>query len=217
MSAIDYDREYSRIPDYFGSEPEELLTQHVHLIDDSLPVLDIGAGQGRHSFYLACRNYRVIAIDPSQVAVDGINRIVEKEKLPIDAKALTFEDLYTDPESFSAVVVCGLIQMIDWDKIKLLIKRIDNWLAPGGYLFITAWTIADSSYEIHQIKSKPIGKNSFRTPAGQVYTFLEKNELKSIFSGYEPVYYHEGWGKWHTHGDGDPERHARAEGVFRKA
>jgi tellurite methyltransferase len=59
---MDYDREYSRNENYFSSEPEQVLSSNFKLIPESLPVLDIGAGQGRHSLFLARHGYDVTEV-----------------------------------------------------------------------------------------------------------------------------------------------------------
>ncbi len=47
-------------------------------------------------------------------------------------------------------------------------------------------------------------------------TFLEKDELRDLFGGWEALHYVEELGPEHRHGTDAPHRHGRVEGVFRK-
>ncbi len=64
-----FDDAYRKHEGYFGEGPERLLIDHVHLIDSTRPALDVGAGQGRNSLFLARKGIEVDAIDPSDEAV----------------------------------------------------------------------------------------------------------------------------------------------------
>jgi hypothetical protein len=49
-----------------------------------------------------------------------------------------------------------------------------------------------------------------------IYTFLEKGETKTLFKGFRPLYYWEGLGPKHQHGDGPIEQHGKVEAVFQR-
>lgn len=55
-------------------------------------LLDLGCGQGRDAIPLVRLGYHVTAIDYSKVGIDQLNRIAEKEKLPL--KGLV-DDIFT--------------------------------------------------------------------------------------------------------------------------
>jgi len=82
---MSYDKTYSKSKDFFGDKPESILEKHNKLINRARPVLDIGAGQGRNSFFLAQNGIDVMAIDSSQVAVNTINEAARENKLSITA------------------------------------------------------------------------------------------------------------------------------------
>ena len=69
-----FDPVYAEIPDVFGSEPDPLLIRHCHELAPGCSVLDVGAGQGRHALHLSRRGHPVVALDPSQVAIDTMVR-----------------------------------------------------------------------------------------------------------------------------------------------
>ena len=69
---VGYDEAYRKTEDYFGPGATSVLRKHYHLIGKDRPVLDIGAGQGRNTLFLARKGFAVDALDPSQVAIDTI-------------------------------------------------------------------------------------------------------------------------------------------------
>jgi 2-polyprenyl-3-methyl-5-hydroxy-6-metoxy-1,4-benzoquinol methylase len=212
---VTYDDLYELDPHYFGREPSMGLRDYYHLIDKSLPVLDIGSGTGRNSMFLARHGIRVNAIDPSMVAIHKLHEYASEHSLSIKAEALGFADLRASNGSFSAVMIYGLIQILDWDQIRLLLRKVDDWLSEAGIVFITAWTTEDPSFWAF-MQNECVGKNSYRNDTGAVRTYLEKDEIVDLFPGYQVIYHWEGMGPKHSHGDKPPERHGTAVGVMRK-
>ncbi|MBN1211017.1 MAG: methyltransferase domain-containing protein [candidate division Zixibacteria bacterium] len=88
---MSYDKAYSRVKGFFGNEPNEILKQYYAEMDIGRPVLDIGAGQGRNSLFLARRGYTVDAIDPSRVAMETVANIAQEENLPVGVCQCGFE------------------------------------------------------------------------------------------------------------------------------
>jgi hypothetical protein len=86
-----------------------------------------------------------------------------------------------------------------------MVASIDRLIAPYGLLFITAFTTEDPKF-------KTDGKPSEYRHGTR--TYLESDELRSLFSRWKVVEYWEGLGPVHRHGDGPVERHGLAEGVF---
>jgi tellurite methyltransferase len=109
-----YDNTYSSIKNVFGDKPETILEKYVNKIDKTKPVLDIGIGQGRNSFYLAQNGFKVDGIDLSEVAVKGVSKASKKENLPLNAYQKGFQDFIPKGTPYSAILVFGLIQILDW-------------------------------------------------------------------------------------------------------
>lgn len=211
-----YDQAYRDIPDYFGDKPTEILTDHYQSIANTQPVLDIGAGQGRNSIFLARHGYTVDAIDPSPVGLETINRVAVKDNLPINTYPVGFENFHAVKAPYSAILLFGVIQVIPRDKVDLLIKDIRQWLVDGGLVFIAAFSTEDPSYEKSVAGCESVGRNSFITGDGDYHTYLEPDEILSLFSGFSPVYHYEGMGPIHRHGDRPPHQHAEIIAVLRK-
>jgi len=65
------------------------------------------------------------------------------------------------------------------------------------------------------IESKKNGKNSYLKSNGEKRTFFEPGEIKKLFKEYEIIYYWEGLGPEHRHGNSPIERHELIEAVFK--
>lgn len=216
MSPINYDQAYAATADYFGAEPEEILKSHYHRLDKSMPVLDIGAGQGRNAFFLAREGFAVDAIDPSKVAIEMVSTAAVKNGLPVRACRSGFATFLPQTSFYSGILIFGLIQELHWESIELLLERVHLWTRDGSLVFVTAFTTDDASCLVHSQTSKAIGRNSFVDHEGNISTYLRPGHIVELFSQYKAIYHWEGIGPEHRHGKGPAERHAKVEAVFRR-
>jgi SAM-dependent methyltransferase len=211
-----FDDLYKDVIDYFGTEPDSLLVRFRGELAAGGRALDIGAGQGRNALCLARQGVAVDCIDPSEVAEDQVWPSVFGDDLPVRFFPQRFETFVPDVDYYSAVLAFGLIQELPRESIATLVERIEGWTSPGGLALVTAFTTDDPGFGEVSRTWREIGKNSFSSGAGFVRTFLEKNELRELFGGWETLHFWEGLGPEHRHGTGAPHRHGRVEGVFRK-
>ena len=212
---MNYDEYYKINENVFGKEPERILVKFSNLISKEHPVLDIGSGQGRNTVYLSKSGYSVDAIDTSLFSIQLLEELKETEKLNFRTFHSDYKN-YIGNKNYSAVLLFGLMQILDWEEIDLLIKKISGWLKAGGLLFITSFTTSDESYNIIMKDSKKIGKNSYLKEDGKIRTFFEPGELKKLFPEYKILHYWEGTGPEHRHGNSPVERHALVEAVFQR-
>ena len=206
-----YDLIYKDYPEYFGSNPDKLLADHYRSISKKSPVLDIGAGQGRNSVFLAENGYKVEALDQSIEGIKIIKRIAEKNKLEINAVNSDFVNFKQQNKYYSAILCFGIIQELSRQSINILIDKINKWTVTGGYIFLTAFSTLDPSFSNVSLKWKIIGKNSYQDNEGAIKTYLEPNEVLELFSNAEIIYHREEFGPIHTHSDGSKHQHGKIE------
>ena len=211
-----YDETYSNTKAAFGTEPETVLINHFHKLDKSKPVLDIGAGQGRNAFFLAREGFTVDAIDPSKVATETISAIAAQEGLSIHTHQCGFDKFVPHVDFYSGILIFGVIQILSWEDIGLLLEKIKHWTRKTSLVFITGFTVADSSFVRYSQTWKTIGKNSFADEQGNLRTYLEAGEVLDLFSEYKVVYHWEGVGHEHRHGNSPIECHAMTEVVLQR-
>ena len=129
---MDYNKEYRQTKEVFGYAPEAILRKWESTISRNHPVLDIGAGQGRNTLYLARKGFRLDAIDPSNVAIDSIRSVSQTERLSIHLHVCGFDTFTPEIDAYSAILVFGLIQILSWESINRLVNMVDRRLDPGG-------------------------------------------------------------------------------------
>ena len=215
---MEYDEFYSNVENYFGDKPEIILEDYHHLLNKENRVLDIGIGQGRNALFLARKQFQVDGIDLSKVAIESVSETAGRENSGINAFQCGFQDFKPSVPFYSGILLFGLIQVLPWDMIDLLVQKINRWTSAGSLVFVTAFTTEDPKFPLYSAsqQNEVIGKNSFIDNNGIIYTFLEKGEMKVLFKGFRPLYYWEGMGPKHQHGDGPVEQHGKVEAVFQR-
>lgn len=212
-----YDQAYGKYGDVFGSTPDLLLQRFRPQLDIRLPVLDVGAGQGRHSLFLARAGFRVVALETSSVAVRTLEKLARKEHLNIRVINQDFE-LHTVTDGFyGTVMLFGLVQILSPDQLHRLKLLVKKWLAPGGFLLCTAFGINDAG--MHRLRSvwQEIEPGLFWDGKGNFRRYLKTGGLLSMFPEFICCHNWNGSGPWHHHGDGKMERHDLQEVVLQKS
>jgi tellurite methyltransferase len=153
-----YDERYKKTEDYFGPGATPLLRKYHLLINKARPVLDIGAGQGRNTLFLARNRYMVDAIDPSEVAIDTVSAIVAKERLPVRTYCCAYESFVPEVDFYSGILIFGLLQILSRESIDLLLQKVRAWTGDRSVIFVTTFTTADPLYPERSQKWKKIGK-----------------------------------------------------------
>ncbi len=212
----DYNQQYKNNKNVFGAEPEKILQDYYSTINKSKPVLDIGAGQGRHTFFLARKGYVLDAIDTSSVSIEFLKNEARLNHWNIRPFQKNFMDFTPPTKSYSAILIFGLIQILKCSELKALISKINEWIETGSLLFITAFSTLDASFKMYANNWQAGEQNSFKDANGNVRTFLEPGEISTLFNAYSTIHHWEGLGPKHHHGDGKLEQHAIIEAVFVK-
>jgi SAM-dependent methyltransferase len=211
-----WDDLYRETTDYFGPDPDPSLTRFVDILDPSRTVLDIGCGQGRNTLYLAHRGFNVDALDPSRVALEQLTRAADECGVSVRTIHGTFQDLGNDSRNYGGILVFGLIPVLYRSEVSGLVSAVTTHLGEGGVLIVTAFGTWDPDCGPLGAGGSPIDGNSDHSPRDRGRTYLEPGELAALFPGFEIVHSWEGLTPVHRHGDGPPERHGRAEAVFRR-
>jgi cyclopropane fatty-acyl-phospholipid synthase-like methyltransferase len=116
-------------------------------LDQGAAVLDLGCGCGVPMAKALVRaGFAVTGVDLSDVQVDRARRLVpEATFLRVDAADVSFP-----ARSFDAVVSLYMFIHLPMDEQAPLIRRIAEWLRPGGILLVTtghtAWTGTDPDW-----------------------------------------------------------------------
>lgn len=114
-------------------------------------VLDLGAGLGRHSIFLAQHGFEVSAIDISDYGVNYLIEWAKKENLDIDARIGDMVTLPYEDNSFDCVFVYHAISHADSEGIKKIISEIERVLKQGGEIYTSmcskeSWDFSKSGF-----------------------------------------------------------------------
>jgi len=213
---MDYNCQYSSNRAFFSDQPEKLLSDNYRLIDNSKPVLDLGAGQGRNSLFLARNGYAVEALEPSEVGLDQIRKTAELENLPVFCSLGDIFSFEPKTDSYSAILIFGLFQILKRNEIEYLLKNLNTWLDCESLIFLSLFSTKDPSYDNHKKNGKEISHNSFENKPGNIRTYFEENEILEMFVEYEKLLINSRMTDEHRHGDGIIHRHHIIEGIFRR-
>jgi SAM-dependent methyltransferase len=213
---MSFDELYSASSDAFGAGPGALLQAWADRIPrDAGPVIDIGAGQGRHSLFLAHRGLRVDALEPSAVGADGLEQAAKAEGLPIRVHRNGF-DAFAPEAPAAAILLIGLIPILTWPQIDALKEAALRWTGPGSLFVVTAFGVDDPAHDRCRRDWSPIGANSYRSAEGHLRTYLESGQLPTLFGDLEVLHHRDAMGPEHHHGDRAIHRHHEVEVVLRR-
>lgn len=165
---VDWDKKYSEDDDKSQCEPSLILTELI----SSLPAgmaLDVAAGMGRNSFFLAENGYHVDAVDFSETAIAKGIKIAKEKRLPITFTHVDLTSFPLPPESFDLIINFNYLE-------RSLIPSMKGALKKNGAILFETFTI----------EQREIG-----SPRNPDY-LLGPNELLGLFGDLHITYYREG-------------------------
>ena len=163
-----WNERYAGTERLFNLEPDETL---VELVGNLTPgrAVDLGAGEGRNSIWLAKNKWHVTAVDISDVAIGRLQAAAVEENCDV---TVVVSDLmeFLDRGALFELVVLAYIQWPLEERSRLL-ERASAAVAPGGHLFLVG----------HHLDS--LGKGGPPQP-DRLYT---EDSLQSAFPGLELI------------------------------
>ena len=115
------------------TRPSTWITRWAHLIAPGGSVLDVAAGSGRHTAWLATRGHRVTAIDRDAAAMATLSHIAEAFAVDLEIAPWPLPG-----RTFDAVVVTNYL----W---RPLLPALKDSLAPGGTLLYETFAAGNES------------------------------------------------------------------------
>jgi SAM-dependent methyltransferase len=129
----DWDQRYAAVERLFSSDPDPAMVELVTPLTPGRAV-DLGAGEGRNSLWLARRGWRVTAVDGSAVALDRVRAAAAAEGLSVAAVQADIADYLGRGESFDLVVIANIHPAADGRAA--LLKAAAGAVRRGGHLFL---------------------------------------------------------------------------------
>ena len=140
MDSREWDRRYAGSELVWTAEPNRFVVAEVQ---DLAPgrALDIAAGEGRNSVWLASRGWQVTAVDFSAAGLDKGRRLAEARGVTIDWVHADVRDYQPEAGSFQLVLVAYL-QLAE-SELDGVLRRTATGLAPGGVLLVVGHDVTN--------------------------------------------------------------------------
>ncbi len=164
--AIRWNTRYQDVSYLALREPRSLLPEASIWFPEGGFALDLAMGLGHNSAFLLKRDFKVIGVDISLVALQQAKAIYPQ----IMAVCADLETFDLPAHTFDVILNFYYLQRSIWNKVR-------KWLKPGGLLIIETMTI-----EMKTLK-----------PEIDERYLLFSNELRETFWDYEVLIYREGW------------------------
>ncbi|WP_330630352.1 methyltransferase domain-containing protein [Halocatena halophila] len=192
---------YAQDEYYWGTEPNELVKRAVEHAPDqnTLTAVDVGAGEGRDSVYLAEQGITVTAIDIAPNGLEKAEQLAEEKAVSIevaqgDINTLT---LTTPIDIFYSI---GTIQYLRPDERHDQFSHFKSQTRPGGIHALFAFVDKD------EIPPAPDwGDNEY---------FYDEGELSTYYEDWDCLYADDV--VFDDDSGGEPHQHAGTEALYQK-
>src|SRR5215831_18284047 len=147
-------------------------------------VLELGAGHGRDSIFLASNGIEVEALDYSAIAVEILDKITKEKRLHIKPQFFDVKNPFPFPDGYiDAVYSHMLLNMrFSLEDLHFIFSEINRVLKPKGFNFFSVRNQNDKSYG----SGIEIEKGIYDINGFQIRFFTEKEALGlAIAEGFE--------------------------------
>jgi tellurite methyltransferase len=134
-------------------------------------VLDIGAGGGRNSIYLASEGFDVLATDISEVGIERLKKLAQESGVSLRAQVADFSE--EEIEGQFGAIVCTFTLHFLRESATALIQKMQQHTKSGGFNLITAYTKDGEFY-----------KNN---PTTHGFYLDNKEQLEHLYAGWNII------------------------------
>lgn len=170
-----YNKIYSENEKTFGGGRPEKVVSEIIKYKTSGSVLELGAGEGRNSLFLAEQGFEVTAQDMSSVGVEKLTAAAQKKGLHIRAEVKDIRTLNLD-QGYDVFVCTYVLHHLSWEDAISLIKQMQEYTNDGGLNTITTFTKDGDFYQ-----NNPSTENFYPS----------EGELKELYANWEVLEYEE--------------------------
>ncbi|MDE7167960.1 MAG: methyltransferase domain-containing protein [Clostridia bacterium] len=181
---MNFDDFYSRKYSYFSEEHsggmEECLIEYKV---NPCSAVDLGAGEGRNSLFLASLGFNVTAIEPSKIGAKKIELRAQESGIPLTVINNDFLSASGKLSDIGFLVALTSLDHMEFGYICKTINEIKRIIKPGGYVYIMVFTEDDPGFK------KDLDNASECSLF--IKHYFKKNELKKFFDDFEILKYAE--------------------------
>jgi SAM-dependent methyltransferase len=134
MDSEQWDQRYSTTELIWTGAVNQFVESHLDRLDPGTAI-DLGAGEGRNTVWLARRGWQATAVDFSQVGLDKARQLAGEHGVEI--ATVCADATNWQPEAPVDLVVLSYLQLPS-EQQRVVLEHAATWLAPGGTLFVIA-------------------------------------------------------------------------------
>jgi len=192
---------YARDEYYWGTEPNELAKRAVEFAPerDDLSAIDVGAGEGRDSVYMAERGLDVLAVDVAPNGLEKARQLADDRGVAIDTEPADVNDLQID-RPVDVFYSIGAVQYLRPENRSAQFDHFKQQTRPGGVHAVFAFV------DREDVPPAP--------DWGENEHFYDRAELQEYYGDWERLYRDEF--VFDDDSGGEPHQHAAVEAVYRK-
>lgn len=189
--------------------PDPLAVKALRYLNGGKRLLDVGCGEGADSVLYARNGFDVTAIDNSETYLSPFRKYVKNKK--VSNISIEQKDVlnYNYKENYYDVINCLLVGCcMKKSEFEKLLGHIKKSIKAGGTIIMSLRNYLDPEYKDCIATETMIEENTFykKDDCCKIRYFIEKDRLREVFSGFEILYYHEGfatdkYGEDIMHGD----------------
>ena len=169
-----YDLLYQNTPHPFGKNSDFLVKEALRYIQSG-HVLDLGAGDGRNSIYLASHGFQTFAIDFSRTAIEKIEKTIQIKHIPLHTEVADIRK-WKFIKMYDLVLATFVLHHLSRSEAIVLIQNMMTHTKTGGLNIIAAFTQKGDFYK------KDPETNNF---------YLHSDEFSTLYAGWKIFHYEE--------------------------
>jgi SAM-dependent methyltransferase len=175
-------------PDMYGTDPSDpgLVAAKAFAAEGHRSVLELGAGQGRDTLYLARQGLQVTALDMAPGTVETISAKAREAGLAsmVNVASHDMREPLPLPDasfdsSYSHMLFCMALTTVELERLALELRRVGR---PGGLVVYTARTTADA----HFGTGTPRGDDMYEH-GGFIVHFFDRALIERLAAGFELI------------------------------
>ena len=184
-------RRPGRLDTFGGGKPSPDVVAIASRLTPPAKILDLGCGEGRNALYLANLGHQIRAADISGAGIEKLNLTAQATNVEVHTVVCDMRD-YDFSEQLDLIVCQGCLHLIERSEWQLVLQRMMDCTAPGGYHVVGVFTDTVPEPE---------------DQAGLMVGLFQEGELFELYRGWEIL---EQQARIFEHEHPDGPRHAHA-------
>ena len=171
-----YDQIYKNHENAWSKEPDELIKFALTKFMPGASFLDLGCGQGRDALFMARNNFKVTAVDASEVAINQLNKTIKNDGLKnLEAITADIRNFQIKKNKYDIIYGGNVLQFLKKTEAVKMIKNIKENITPDGFVILASFTTDDPRYD----------------KSNENRAFFEPQEMLSFFKNFKIIHYFE--------------------------